>query len=510
MANVPNAALLEQIKAMINRAITARMSTPQPVNPPLEQPKDDSRNGRWYAADLGFFDPNYKNKSVTTGEAMEHAGKDTIFRDIHLFIERAKDIAAVRGDKLVRQNLSTCLKGTALAWYTAELIADQKRLLKMGQDIDEWETKLVAQFKERPNVAMATIVRERYTLADAWSKQEPREYAGVIIGAAKSAELGSAGHIVMMIYNGLELEFQRNLQMPALTTPLEQFLQELDDHKDIWWGLAARFNNPYYASARNARNLYYNTTGYGRDQLRFNNYTNTTPAIRDSSYQFQPRINPLQYQQRETDSNQDGTRAIEPPKPKLMITAGPANGSDSRSSQTKQNEPSNRNPYRPYNIRSNPNQWNARGGGYQDRNWKQKGRAQSSYFSDSEAANHQQEEEISEETYHKEGMNGEQQEDQQTGAEDQTETYYQNEFGYHVGTTLLPSSKSYSCRRCSSIFPSNNKLHSHLRKCSHDQRLSYQAEVKAATLASKAFFADIPIIKSVAIANKPNSLAFRS
>ena len=193
-----------------------------------------------------------------------------------------------------------------------------------------------------------------------------------------------------------------------------------------------------------------------------------------------------------------------------MITAGPTNGSDLRSSQTKQNEPLNRNLYRPYNTQSNPNQWNACGGGYQDRNWKQKKRAQSSYFSDSEAANQQQEEKVSEETYHKEGINEEQQENQQTGVEDQIETYYQDEFGYHVGTTLLPSSKAYSCRRCSSIFPSNNKLHSHLRKCSHLKRPSYQTEVKAATLASEAFFTDIPIIKSVATANKPNGLAFQS
>ena len=33
-ANALNAALLEQIKTMINRAITARMATPQPAIPP--------------------------------------------------------------------------------------------------------------------------------------------------------------------------------------------------------------------------------------------------------------------------------------------------------------------------------------------------------------------------------------------------------------------------------------------------------------------------------------------
>ena len=76
--NLPNAALLEQIEAMINRAITAQMATPQPINQPADQPRDADQT-QWYAADLGFFDPTYDGKTVTTREAMEHAGKDTIF-----------------------------------------------------------------------------------------------------------------------------------------------------------------------------------------------------------------------------------------------------------------------------------------------------------------------------------------------------------------------------------------------------------------------------------------------
>lgn len=92
---------------------------------------------------------------------MEHAGKNTIFRDVHLFIERVKDMVAVRGDEMVRQNLLTCLKGAALTWYTSELIANQKRLVTMGYNIDKWERKLVKRFdKEHQNIAMNTIVKE--------------------------------------------------------------------------------------------------------------------------------------------------------------------------------------------------------------------------------------------------------------------------------------------------------------------------------------------------------------
>lgn len=95
-----------------------------------------------------FFDPNYEGKTIATGKAMEHVGKDTIFRDVHLFMKRVKDIAATQEDELVRQNLSTCFKRTALFWYTSELIADQKRLLKMGHGIEEWAQKLMACFKK--------------------------------------------------------------------------------------------------------------------------------------------------------------------------------------------------------------------------------------------------------------------------------------------------------------------------------------------------------------------------
>ena len=44
--NLPNAALLEQIEAMINRAITAQMATPQPANTQIEQTRDGNKLAR--------------------------------------------------------------------------------------------------------------------------------------------------------------------------------------------------------------------------------------------------------------------------------------------------------------------------------------------------------------------------------------------------------------------------------------------------------------------------------
>ena len=72
-------------------------------------------NSRWTANDLGFFDPNYNDKTVHTGAPIEYAGKDIFFRDIHLFIDRAKQFVPTKTGEAVRENLWLSLRGTALS-----------------------------------------------------------------------------------------------------------------------------------------------------------------------------------------------------------------------------------------------------------------------------------------------------------------------------------------------------------------------------------------------------------
>ena len=55
---------------------------------------------------MGFFNPMYKDKSVTFGASlMEYTLKEIYFRDIHLFLKYARNVASIKGDKLVRTNL---------------------------------------------------------------------------------------------------------------------------------------------------------------------------------------------------------------------------------------------------------------------------------------------------------------------------------------------------------------------------------------------------------------------
>lgn len=92
---------------------------------------------------------------------------------------------------------------------------------------------LIKRFRERLNLALTTIVRERYILNDARRRRESREYAEVIMRAARSIELDFSNHQILMIYNNLDLKFQRDIVMSSLTTSMQDFLQQLNDKKDI-------------------------------------------------------------------------------------------------------------------------------------------------------------------------------------------------------------------------------------------------------------------------------------
>jgi hypothetical protein len=80
---------------------------------------------------------------------------------------------------------------------------------------------------------MITIIRKRYILKNARRRRESREYAGIIMRTAKSAELSSKLHQIMLIYNDLDLEFQKDISMFELITNIQNFLQCLDNKKNI-------------------------------------------------------------------------------------------------------------------------------------------------------------------------------------------------------------------------------------------------------------------------------------
>lgn len=143
---------------------------------------------RWNANDLGFFDSHYDGKTVHSGAPpIEHTGKDTYFRDVHLFLDRAKLFMPIKGAEMLRDNLWLSLRGTALSWWTSELSDTERRIVTCGNDIDEWSKLLIKRFKQPSFVAIESLLKESYTLRDAAAKRESREFVQRMMRTAKDA-----------------------------------------------------------------------------------------------------------------------------------------------------------------------------------------------------------------------------------------------------------------------------------------------------------------------------------
>lgn len=81
--------------------------------------------------------------------SIEHSGKNTYFRDVRVSIERIKDMVPVKGDSTsIRQCSHMPSEARRLAWYTSNLTEDQKRLIKLGNGIEEWTRILLKRVRE--------------------------------------------------------------------------------------------------------------------------------------------------------------------------------------------------------------------------------------------------------------------------------------------------------------------------------------------------------------------------
>ena len=267
--------------------MTAAMAANRRPSPPPERQATMVSDTRWNAQDVGFFDPYYEGKTVSTGGPVSHSGKDTFFRDIHLFVSRIKDIAAVKDPKLVRDNLWTCLRGRALEWWQSVLTDEQKRLVKFGDSVDEWVKALEKRFKESPSDALNTITTSKYTFDDARRRRDPVDYALALSRAAKATDVPVYSQLYF-IYNGLESEFRRDLTRPTSDTTMDQFLKQMEDNKEIWWDIAASRGRSHVPSGYST-NRSANTSSFRPSGQQGSYNSGYRPSNSSSSGGFPPR-----------------------------------------------------------------------------------------------------------------------------------------------------------------------------------------------------------------------------
>lgn len=143
---------------------------------------NENVNNRWNSSDLEYFDSMYDGKFVSIESALKHMSKNTYFRNVHLFLERAKEMMILKINELIQINLWLSLWEDVLKWwYTLDDI--EKRILKYenNDSLDEWAQLLIKQFSQSLNMTIDSMLNEKYTLQDAFNRRESQSFAQKII-----------------------------------------------------------------------------------------------------------------------------------------------------------------------------------------------------------------------------------------------------------------------------------------------------------------------------------------
>ena len=80
-----------------------------------------------------------------------------------------------------------------------------------------------ARFKTSKSTGMAVVLKKKYIMNDATKRREFRKYAQTVIRAVKTAELGDATDHLLVVWNGLDVEFQSDIDEPNKITTLNVF-----------------------------------------------------------------------------------------------------------------------------------------------------------------------------------------------------------------------------------------------------------------------------------------------
>ncbi|CAG8950508.1 hypothetical protein HYFRA_00007005 [Hymenoscyphus fraxineus] len=242
---------LRELESMIANAVTQAVTTalrfkdPAPAPAPAPEPTyeptyEPAQQQQIAVTDIGYFDPRL-DESFGKGDIVT-VGKDVWFRDVFLFTERIKDIALLKGQNSVRGIVTSCLRGSALAWYTAELSDLERAGLRTGS-LDLLLGTLIARFKEPSALSLKKLHMLKYNTQDVRQQKEPATYVQEVVRLAKGAGFDSVINQLLFAWNGLEPVLRQHVEMPTEATTLSSFIRALDLRKDTWFAIHSNYQD---------------------------------------------------------------------------------------------------------------------------------------------------------------------------------------------------------------------------------------------------------------------------
>ena len=184
-------------------------------------PNPSATSVRWRPEDLGYF----------------NGQKD----DVHTWVDRIRELVALKGSPVVQANLSLSLREEAENWYHHELTKQQKwELLDPESGIEPWIAALTHRFEMDPVEILAKLNKQRYTRADAAAGKDPIEHLHTVMKLTRNR---STAESLYEAYMRIDSIWQLSLVAPTSTTTIEDFVKQLNAKKAAWYSEAKRMDS---------------------------------------------------------------------------------------------------------------------------------------------------------------------------------------------------------------------------------------------------------------------------
>jgi hypothetical protein len=428
-----------------------------------------------------------------------HAEKNIYYKDVHVFIERIKKMIIVLDFEMIKKNLFSCFRETILMWHTVELFDVFRRILSYEENVDEWMQTLTASFKTQVTTTTINLLKERYTLMNAERNRESRKYAQKIIKWAKFAKMTSSFNQLNIVYNEIDAELKRDLKKSSKNITIDDYLQLLNDCKDIWWSLTKRnqeysdylintsqetnkqfqfnssfrfydnrsefFNQQRYnnwnqqrnqksQSLNQLNNWKFNQNSYQNDHVQYRNFQRQfNRNSQKSYYQQQFFLQSSRTQQINNDSRYFS---------KVIMSSSNSKNAQSKSQQSWQNKQFQKSRIN-YQNKSQRVHFDDYDSQY-DENEISENENSAAYYNDDDYYENR--------SYEKILKTSVESEDAQSEEFDQeiSEAHYEDILSEKLNQMTKSSQLTLKCRQCQMKFYFNNKLHKHLRSDQHSKK----------------------------------------
>ena len=188
-------------------------------------------------SDIGFFDSNFDEKFMKIEKPIIHIEKNTFYRNVHIFVERVKEMTIVLRFETIKKNLSTCFKESALIWHIVEFTNTFRRILTYEQNVKKWIQTLTQKFKQQTITITINFLKEFYIMKNARKLRKSRKYVQKIIRLIKSAQMKFVFNQFNIIYNEIEVKLKRDLKRSTNMNTINEYFEELNECKQFWWKL---------------------------------------------------------------------------------------------------------------------------------------------------------------------------------------------------------------------------------------------------------------------------------